>query len=106
MQVYADVHDAKQWAADLDWCRGKALAYPNRFSAAKIGEQAGKGGASNLAGAAVNPLVPALGALGGATSEGLEELGLTDIAQQRVFVKCLDKVTDKDNSALVLEPTP
>lgn len=94
------------YAADVAACRAYALAKPGGVSVTRIGEKAGVAGSQSLSGAAVNPLVPALGALGGATGEALEELGFTDVTQRRTFVKCLDKKTLADGSALVLEPDP
>lgn len=107
MQPYAvEVHDQAQLDLDTKLCRGYALGYHRSLSASRIGQQAAKGAAQNLAGAAIQPYVPILGAAGQGGSEALEELGLTDIAQQKVFIRCLQVKADHDGSALVLEPLP
>ena len=107
LQPYApEVNLPAQYQGDVRACRGYALAYHRNLSISAIGRQAALGGAQNLAGAAVQPYVPLLGAAGAGGAEALEELGLTDLAQQRVFVRCLYVKTEGDKSALVLEPMP
>lgn len=107
LQPYAvEVRDAAQLQIDINNCRVYALNYKRNLSVSAIGTQALKGGAQNLAGAAIQPYVPVLGAAGSGGAEALEELGLTDTAQQKVFIRCLYAKTDKDQSALVLEPMP
>jgi hypothetical protein len=103
-----EVYDKYAYTVDLDTCRQYALdpSAQRGFSYKAIGKSGIQGGASNLSGAAVSLLVPALGALGGVTTEALEEFGLTDTRQRAIFVKCLDKKTEMDHSALVLEPNP
>ena len=107
LEPYAPAHeiaDQARYKSDEDTCRGYALAYHKGLSPTAIGSQAIQGAGQNLAGAAVNPLVPVIGAAGSGGAELANELGLTDTAQVKVFVTCLKVKTQKDGSALVLEP--
>lgn len=92
------------YGSDTQICRTYASDYNKGISLKKISESTGKGAANNLSGAALNPLVPVLGAIGGGSGETLDELGLTDTSQIHVFVICLRKKTELDGSALVLDP--
>lgn len=99
-----EVTDQAQYATDLTACTGYAKAYHKGLSLSAIGESGIKGAASNASSAAVNVLIPVLGAAGNATTELLNELDLLSTQQRAVFVKCMDKKTERDRSALVLEP--
>jgi hypothetical protein len=105
IEPYAvEVTDKAQYTADLVACARYAQAYSKPLSLSAIGESGIKGAASNASSAAVNVLVPVLGAAGNATTELLNELDLLSTQQRAVFVKCWDKKTERDRSALVLEP--
>ena len=99
-------NDAAQWASDLEFCRAVALAANKPLSVGTITTKGSEGFASNLPGAVAQWYVPVLGAAGNATSETLDEIGITDVYQQRVFIKCLDRKTEWDRSALEVEPSP
>lgn len=101
-----EVYNMTLWQRDLDLCRGHALAAKKGLSAKAIGG-AGFGGAAQNAGSApINWLIPVAGAAGGIVYETFEEFGLTDRYQQQVFVKCLDRKTGWDHSALEIQPNP
>jgi hypothetical protein len=102
------INQPEVFTRDLDECRGYALDPKAKtgLDAGKLTEKGLEGGASNASGAALKLLVPALGALGGLTTEMLSELGISTGRPKAIFVKCLDILTRDDHSALVLEPNP
>jgi len=105
VEPYAvEVTDKAEYSADLAACAGYAKAYSKPLSVSVIGESAFKGAAANASSGAINALVPVLGAAGNATTEMLNELDLLSTLQRAVFVKCMDKKTERDRSALILEP--
>jgi len=107
MPLYTpEISDPVQYNKDLVLCRGYALKLPSSVSPTKLSQRAGEGGAKELAGAAVTWYAPVLGLLGGFSQEALEEFGLTDRRQQQAFVKCVDRKTEWDHSALEIEPPP
>lgn len=99
-----EVTDQKQYDADLTICASYANGYHKALSISAIGQSAIKGAASNASSAVLSPLVPAAGAAGNATTELLNELDLLNTQQRGVFLKCMDKKSERDRSALVLEP--
>jgi len=101
-----EIYDQARYTADVNICRGWALKDHAGFSPKAIASAGAKGAAQNAGSAAVNVLIPIAGAAGGIVYESLEELGLTDLRQQRVFIKCVDRKTEWDRSALEIEPSP
>jgi hypothetical protein len=99
-----EIQDRNAFTADLAACTTYAENYHPGFDASAVGEAALKGAASNASGAAVNVLVPALGGLGAATTETLNRLDIFTGAKRAVFVRCMSLKTQRDGSALVLEP--
>jgi len=99
-----EIVNSAKYSDDLKTCSGYALAYHPKFDAGAIAEAGTNGAASNAASAAVNVIIPALGALGAAGGELLNQIDLMNSAQRRVFLKCMEKKTDRDGSALVLDP--
>lgn len=99
-----EVTDRDRYAADADLCRQYALDYKPGLSLEAVGSGAMRGAAANAAGGALEPLVPAVGALGGATGEVISGLDLLSADAKKVFVICLRSKTEKDGSALVLDP--
>jgi len=113
---YVVVADAPQYQRDDAYCRHVAALDPNSgLSTGAIAGQGGKGAASNLPASlpamgtstkGMNWFVILFGAIGGSLGEVSEELHVTDVRQQRIFLKCLDKITERDRSGLVVEPEP
>jgi hypothetical protein len=99
-----EITDKAQYTADLSACATYALGYKPKFDFRSIGEGFAKGAAGNAASAAVNPWVPVIAGAGQATSAVINGIDLMDAGQRAVFLKCIDKKTTKDGSALVLDP--
>jgi hypothetical protein len=99
-----DVIDTAALANDKAHCLSVAEAYNPGLDLGTIASSAAQGGASNLAGAAVNPYVPVLGAAGGATSATLQGLGLLSSAQKRVFLLCLSHLGERSRAYDVVDP--
>jgi hypothetical protein len=99
------VTDPVQFAADVTFCTTAAQGAPSRFSLGNIATGAIRGGAANAPAAAASPLVPAIGAAAGATSSLMDALDVANAHSRAVFIECLDKKTERDRSALVLEPS-
>lgn len=118
MTLYiVEIKDKTRLDGDVELCRSYAEKAPadsegsptHGLSAGTIGKETGRGGAANLSAGAVATrwwLAPALGAIGGGTAEALEETGVTDLRQQRIFRNCAVEKTHADKSGLVLEPSP
>lgn len=101
-----NVTDQKAFTADKAQCAEFAKAYHAPLSWASIGEAFVKGAASNSASGAISILVPVIGGAGQATTTALDELDVLTGSQRQVFLKCMDLTTQRDRSALVLEPNP
>ena len=99
-----DITDQSALDQDKIDCEGAALGYKAPLSATQIGASAAKGAANNAAGAAVNPLVPVLGAAGAATSTTLDELGVLNTKQRRVYLLCLAHRGAKSGAYNVIDP--
>ncbi len=99
-----EVTDPAAMAKAESACAGYALSHKSALSLASIGNQTMQGGLNNLAGAAINPLVPAAGAAGGAGAELLREFGLMNLDQRHVYVKCLTLKGERSGAFLVVEP--
>lgn len=90
--------------ADEASCLKPALAYVHPLDPGEIASAAAQGGARNASGAALNPLVPVLGAAGGATSELFSELGILNDDQRKVFLRCLDHRGERSGKYSVMDP--
>ena len=99
-----DIKDPVALAKDQGVCLGYAQAYKPVLSASAIATAGVQGGAGNLAGAAINPLVPVLGAVGGAGSELLSQIGILNNDQRRVFLLCLAHRGLRSGAYDVLDP--
>src|SRR5580692_4439048 len=71
-----DVTDPAALASDKAACLSYAKAYKPPTDLGSYAAAAGVGGGNNLAGAAINPLVPALGAAGGVAVAAMKAVGL------------------------------
>lgn len=99
-----DITDQAVLTRDEAVCRSVALGYEPGLDIGNITSQAVQGGASNLAGAAVNAWVPVLGAAGGASSAALNGFGVLKTDQRKVFLKCLDHRGVKSGAYSVIDP--
>lgn len=99
-----DVVDPAALAADEKDCLVLALAYATPVDLSAIGAAAAKGAANNATGAAVNPLVPVLGAAGAATSTALSQLGILNDDQRKVFLRCLEHRGERSRAYDVIDP--
>lgn len=99
-----DISQPQTLVDDKRDCLGYALGYKPGLNGSAISSAAAQGAASNLAGAAVSPLVPVLGAAGGAGGEFLTEMGLLTTAQRRVFLICLSHRGERSRAYNVIDP--
>lgn len=99
-----EITDPKQYAVDLGLCIAGAAAYKPTLSLPSVGYGAVSGGASNAAGAALNPLVPLAGAAGGGLSALSNGLDLMGQARDNVLRHCIEEKTRRDRSAIVADP--
>lgn len=76
-------------AADKAVCLSRAQAYEPSTDLGSYATAAGVGAGNNLAGAVINPLVPALGAVGGVGIAAMKAVGLNSADQIRVYLRCL-----------------
>lgn len=97
-----EVYNQTQYDADLVQCAKDLGVYHPKFNAAEVGQSAAQGAASNATGAAVNPLVPILGAAGAATAQALKGIDALNAQKRAVFLECIKQKTEWDRSALVL----
>lgn len=98
------ITDKDQYAADLAMCQAAASAYKPSLGVSSVGYGILSGGASNAAGAALNPLVPLAGALGGGVSALSGGLDLMGRARDNVARHCLIEITHRDRSAIIADP--
>lgn len=99
-----DITDQTVLARDEVACRDYALAYHTPVDLNSILTGAAQGGARNVASAAINPIIPVLGAAGGATSEILSQLGVLNNDQLRVFLRCLEHRGERSRAYSVMDP--
>lgn len=99
-----DVVDPAALRRDEGECLVMAKSYSAPLSLGGIGTAAVEGGGNNLAGAAVNPLVPVLGAAGGASAALFAGLDLLSAGQRRVFLRCLDHRGERSHAYSVIDP--
>lgn len=99
-----DVVDPATLARDERECLAAAEAYSAPLSIGAIANGAAQGASNNASGAALNPLVPVLGAAGGATSVLLSEIGLLNNDQRRVFLLCLSHRGERSRAYDVIDP--
>jgi hypothetical protein len=93
------------YAADLAFCMGAAANYKAPFDLSEIFYGGVSGGAQNLTGAAVSPLVPIIGMAGGATSSLTTGIDAFGHAKDNVLRHCMIDRTRIDGSALIADPS-
>lgn len=99
-----DIIDPAALASDELACRDYALAYQTPLNLNSILTGAAQGGTKNVASAAINPIIPVLGAVGGGTSELLSQLGVLNDDQRRVFLRCLEHRGERSRAYNVMDP--
>lgn len=99
-----DINDPAALAKDEGDCLKHAQVYSVQFDFEGIGTAGLKGMAENAPGGAVDPLVPALGGIGGATSALLDSLGVLSDKQRRVFLICLHDRGERSRAYDVMDP--
>lgn len=99
-----EITDSEAYASDVAFCQSAAAAYKPSLDMSSVGYGAISGAAQNATGAAVSPLVPAIGAAGGATSALSSGLDLMGQARINVAKHCLLERTHRDRSAIVADP--
>ena len=99
-----EISDPQKFDADLVLCQGYAAAYPKTLSVQAIGAGTVVGAAQNAAGAAVNPLVPVIGALGGAAQATISGLGAFGTNERKIIISCMIAKGERSGAYLVLEP--
>lgn len=102
--VPIEVTDLQRYAADVDLCLAAARAYQPRASVGSVARGAIEGGSQNLSYAPINPLIPVLGAAGGAAGAGLIGFDITGQVRRNVARHCLEEKTRRDGSAIVANP--
>lgn len=103
VEIQGDAGQAKL-KADTTLCQGYSQDYSPGLSLGEISSGAIKGAATNAPGAAVNPLVPVIGAVGGATTALITGLDLLDDQRRRIVVECLKQKGNRTGLYLVLDP--
>ena len=99
-----DVKDPAALAADEKDCLGYAQGYTTPLDLQGIGEAGVKGIANNAAEGVLNPLVPVAGGLGGASVALLNNLGVLNGDQRRVFLICLHDRGERSRAYAVIDP--
>lgn len=99
-----DIQSQPRYAADLAECRLAANNYPQKLSPQAIGAGAAVGAAQNAPGAAINPVVPAIGALGGAAQAAINGMGAFGANQQKIIISCMKQKGANSGAYLVIDP--
>lgn len=99
-----EITDNAALMADESVCQSYALAYRKGFSVTDVASAAAIGGLQNAPAAAVNPLVPVIGAAGGAGTAVVSWLDLIGANRACVFWTCLREKSRVSRAYLVLEP--
>lgn len=98
------VLDRKAFDADVASCRAATKDYRTRFDVVGIGESGASAAAKAIPQGAVAPLAIPLSAVGAATSAAIDGLGLSDRERTVAFLKCVDRETEWDRSAVFADP--
>jgi len=100
----ARVDDPVQYQKDLDECHLIADGYRAGVNKGNLAQGAFSGAANNVAGTAISPFVPVLGAVGGAASSLVSGFGITRQDSITILVRCVLEETRRDHSAVVVDP--
>lgn len=103
-QTLGDPANAKQFADDVAFCYAAARAWTPQPVAGDIAQATADGGAGMISYVPINPLVPALGAAGGAITSAGQGFDVTGHAFRNVEKHCIRERASKDGSALVANP--
>lgn len=96
--------DQAQLAKDRIDCLARAKGYVAPTDIPSFGTAAAVGAGNNMAGAAINPLVPALGAIGGIGVAAMKAIGLNGADQVRVYLRCLEHRGLRSGAYDMLDP--
>ncbi|WP_298800081.1 hypothetical protein [uncultured Devosia sp.] len=99
-----EITDRDQFQADLNECAQAAASYQPHVSATAVALGAVGGGVNNLVGGVVNPLVPVIGAAGGAGAALAQGLGVMSQSKRNVAKHCMQDKTSRDHSAVLANP--
>jgi hypothetical protein len=101
-----EVSDPVRYAADLKFCQAAGAAYTPKVSAADIAQATFEGGAGTISYFPLNPLIPVLGAAGGAATAASDATGydLTGRTKTNVARHCLYDRLAADHAAIVAKP--
>lgn len=99
-----EITDRAQYAADLKACQGYVQEYPKHFSVGAVGAGIVEGAAQSAAAGAINPIIPAIGALGGGVQAGMEGLNLSSENGQKMVALCMAKKGERSRAYLVMDP--
>ena len=102
--VSLEVTDAAKNAADVDFCLAAARAYRPSMSAGGVAQGIIEGAGGAISYAPINPLIPVLGASGGAASAVSNGFDLTGQVRRNVAKHCIAEKTRRDGSAIVANP--
>lgn len=100
-----EIADQAQYTADLATCRTHLAEHQARkhISVGPVISGAAQGAGQNLSSAAINPVIPALGAAGAASSVLYAQLDPLGTSAQKFLNDCVKQKTERDHSALVIE---
>jgi hypothetical protein len=104
--ITLEMRDPVQYAADLQFCQAAGVAYTPKASSADIAQATFEGGAGAISYAPINPLIPALGALGGTARAASDATGfdLTGQTKTNVARHCLYDRLAADHAAIIAKP--
>lgn len=97
--------DPDQFGKDVNICRPAAVGAGKPMTAGAVVGGAISGAAANAAGTLTSPIgaIPGLGAAGGAAGSLFVEIDPMDKRRIAAFVKCMDKLTERDRSAVIID---
>ena len=92
------------YQADVEECRTAAANYSPVVSASSIALGALSGAIGTVAYTPINPLIPGLGAAGGAANAAVAPFDLTGSIRANVYRHCLIDRTSRDHAAIIANP--
>jgi hypothetical protein len=99
-----DVRDQSAYDADLAACRVAAAHYPRGFAFGDTITATVEGAGNNLAEAAVDPLIPVLGAAGAGGATVWDSVDPFRTLDKKIVTLCMEKKGERSGQYMVLEP--
>lgn len=102
-----EVSNSDVFKSDLQICRKYAKDYlsgKDSLDASQIAQEGATAGFNDLGYSAISPIAPALGALGGASGEVLNQLGLNSSDGKKIVTVCLHDKGQMNNSYHIYDP--